>query len=116
MSKTAILIVEDEGVVAADLAVKLEQLGYEVAGSAESGEEAVALVERMHPELVLMDILLKGQMDGIEAAEAIRRAHDVPVVYLTAHSDTATLDRAKISGPFGYILKPFELRELATQI
>ena len=116
MSKTAILIVEDEGIVAADLALKLEQLGYEVAGSAASGEEAVALVIRNHPDLVLMDIWLKGPMDGIEAADVIRRGHDVPVIYLTAHSDPATLARAKVTGPFGYILKPFEQREMATQI
>ena len=116
MSKTAILIVEDEGVVAADLALKLKQLGYDVAGTAESGEEAVALAMKLHPDLVLMDIWLKGPMDGIEAAETIRRGHDVPVIYLTAHSDPATLARAKVTGPFGYILKPFEQRELATQV
>ena len=116
MSKTTILIVEDEAIVAADLAGKLGRLGYEVAGTAAKGEEAVALAGRLRPHLVLMDIWLKGPMDGIEAAEAIRRQHDVPVVYLTAHSDAATLARAKLTGPFGYILKPFEERELATQI
>ena len=116
MSKTTILIVEDEAIVAADLAGKLGRLGYEVAGTAAQGEEAVALACRLRPHLVLMDIWLKGPMDGIEAADAIRRQHDVPVVYLTAHSDPATLARAKLTGPFGYILKPFEERELATQI
>ena len=116
MSKTTILIVEDEAIVAADLAGKLARLGYEVAGLAAQGEEAVALARRLRPQLVLMDIWLKGPMDGIEAAEAIRHQHDVPVVYLTAHSDPATLARAKLTGPFGYILKPFEERELATQI
>ena len=116
MSKATILIVEDEAIVAADLAGKLGQLGYEVAGIAAEGEEAVALACRLRPHLVLMDIWLEGPMDGIEAAEAIRRQHDVPVIYLTAHSDPATLARAKLTGPFGYILKPFEERELATQI
>jgi PAS domain S-box-containing protein len=116
MSKTAILIVEDEGIVAKDLARKLEQLGHEVAGIAESAEEAIELTRRLRPDLILMDIWLKGPMDGIDAAEAIRRKHDVPVIYLTAHSDPATLARAKVTGPFGYILKPFEQRELATQI
>ncbi len=116
MSKTTILIVENEAIVAADLAGKLRQLGYGVVGIAAQGEEAVARVQRLCPQLVLMDIQLAGPMDGIEAAEAIRRRHDLPVIYLTAHSDAATLARAKLTGPFGYILKPFEERELATQI
>ena len=116
MSTAAILIVEDEGLVAEDLAGKLRQLGYQVAGVAAAGEEAVELARRLRPALVLMDIWLAGPMDGIEAAEAIRRQHDVPVIYLTAHSDPATLARAKLTGPFGYILKPFDERDLATQI
>ena len=115
-NKISILIVEDEAIVAADLAGKLRRLGYEVAGIAAEGEEAVALACRLRPHLVLMDIRLEGSIDGIEAAEAIRRRHDVPVIYLTAHSDAATLARAKLTGPFGYILKPFEERDLATQI
>ena len=116
MSTTTILIVEDERIVALDLAGKLEQLGYEVAGTAMRGDEAVTLARRLRPNLVLMDISLEGPLDGIEAVEAIHREQDVPVVYLTAHSDPATLTRAKLTGPFGYILKPFELRDLATQI
>ncbi len=116
MSQTTILIVEDEAIVAADLAGKLRQLGYEVAGIAAAGAEAVAQAGSLRPKLVLMDIQLEGAMDGIEAAQTIRRRHDVPVIYLTAHSDAATLARAKLTGPFGYILKPFEERELATQI
>jgi PAS domain S-box-containing protein len=116
MAKTTILIVENEAIVAADLAGKLRQLGYEVAGMAAEGQEAVALATRLCPHLVLMDIRLEGPMDGIEAAERIRLKNDVPVIYLTAHSDPATLARAKVTGPFGYILKPFDERELATQI
>jgi len=116
MTKTTILIVEDEAIVAADLAGKLGQLGYEVAGIAERGVEAVELALRLKPDVVLMDIRLKGAMDGIEAAEAIRRKIDLPLIYLTAHSDSATLERAKFSQPFGYILKPFEERELSTTI
>jgi PAS domain S-box-containing protein len=116
MSKTTILIVEDEAIVAADLAGKLGRLGYEIAGTAAAGEEAVAVASRLRPNLVLMDIWLEGPMDGIAAAEAIRSQIDLPVVFLTAHSDPATLARAKLTGPFGYILKPFEERELATQI
>jgi two-component system CheB/CheR fusion protein len=116
MSKAAILIVEDEGLIAEDLAGKLRRLGYEVAAIASKGEEAVSIAAHVRPDLVLMDISLGGPMDGIQAAEAIRHQHDVPVIYLTAHSDPATLARAKITDPFGYILKPFEQRELATQI
>ena len=103
-----ILIVEDEGLVAEDLAGKLRRLGYEVAGIAPEGEQAVAIARRIRPDLVLMDISLGGPMDGIQAAEAIRRQFDVPVIYLTAHSDPGTLARAKITDPYGYILKPFE--------
>jgi len=116
MSKATVLIVENEAIVAADLAGKLVRLGYEVAGEAARGEEAVALACRLRPNLVLMDISLPGPVDGIAATEAIRRQHDVPVIYLTAHADSATLARAKLTDPFGYILKPFEERELATQI
>ncbi len=114
--KTTILIVEDEVIVASDLSRKLERLGYEVCGTAMDGEEAVALAGSLRPHLVLMDIRLEGSTDGIEAARAICRNLDVPIVYLTAHPDTATLERAKLTEPFGYILKPFEERELATQI
>ena len=116
MTKTTVLIVEDEAIVAADLASKLGQLGYEVIGTEARGEDAVESAYRLKPEVVLMDIRLKGAMDGIEAAEAILRRHNAPVIYLTAHSDEATLVRAKLSQPFGYILKPFEERELLTII
>jgi PAS domain S-box-containing protein len=116
MNHTTVLIVEDEAIVAADLAGKLGQLGYKVVGTVAQGEEAVEMACRLRPQLVLMDIWLKGSMDGIEAADAIRREFDVPVIYLTAHSDAATLARAKLSEPFGYVLKPFEERELSTAI
>lgn len=116
MSKIGILIVEDEAVVAADLSLKLQRLGYKVVGSTAAGKEAIELVVRLDPQLVLMDIWLDGPMDGIQAAKEIRRQKDVPVVFLTAHSDPATLGRAKLTGPLGYILKPFEDRDLATQI
>jgi PAS domain S-box-containing protein len=116
MTKTTILLVEDEAIVAADLASKLKQFGYEIVGTTGSGEEAIELARCLLPRLVLMDIRLKGPLDGIAAAEAIRRQQDVPVIYLTAHSDAATLDRAKLSDPFGFILKPFEERELSTTI
>lgn len=116
MNKTTILIVEDEAIVAADLAYKLEGLGYKIAGATARGEEAIEMAARLNPQLILMDIQLAGDLDGIQAAEAIRERLDVPIVYLTAHSDPATLARAKLSGPVGYILKPFEKRNLSTQI
>ncbi|HZL41699.1 MAG TPA: ATP-binding protein [Verrucomicrobiae bacterium] len=116
MSKPTILIVEDEEIVAADLGNKLRQLGYEVCGSARRGEDAVALARERRPDLVLMDIRLAGAMDGVEAAEMICHELGLPVIYLTAHSDGPTLQRAKVTEPFGYILKPFETRELETHI
>ena len=116
MPKATILIVEDEAVVAEDLSQQLARLGYTVCGITALGEEAVTLARERRPEVILMDIQLKGRMDGIKAAEQIRRDGKAPVIYLTAHSDSATLQRAKLTGPFGYILKPFEERELETQI
>jgi DNA-binding NtrC family response regulator len=116
MSKATILIVEDEAIIAKDLSQQLTRLGYEVLGITDSGEEAVILARERRPGVILMDIRLKGRMDGIKAAEAIGRDGNAPVIYLTAHSDRATLQRAKLTGPFGYILKPFEERELETQI
>ena len=116
MTKTSILIVEDEAIVAENLSDKLEQLGYDVTGIACRGEEAREMALHLRPELILMDIQLDGPKDGIWVAEAIQKQYDVPVIYLTAHSDPATLARAKVTGPLGYILKPFEMRDLATQI
>ena len=116
MNKGTLLIVEDEEIVAADLAQKLGRLGYRVSGVTPRGEEAVTLARERKPDLVLMDIRLAGRMDGVEAAEIIRREYDLPVIYLTAHSDRATLERAKLTEPFGYILKPFEELDLDTHI
>lgn len=111
-----ILIVEDEGIVAMDLQFTLEKLGHKVVGVVASGEEAVRKVTEDQPNLVLMDIRLKGKIDGIEAASQIQSKFDVPVIYLTAHADKSTLARAKVTEPFGYILKPFEERELSINI
>ncbi len=116
MSKASILIVEDEAIIADDLANKLRDRDYEVVGITARGEEAVALAQSRRPDLVLMDIQLAGAMDGVAAAEVIRQQCDLPVVYLTAHSDRITLQRAKLTEPFGYILKPFEERELEAHI
>lgn len=117
MSTTVkVLVVEDEYIVAADVMDRLQALGYELAGHATSGAEAIEKAGSESPQLVLMDIMLKGRMDGVEAAEVIRQRYDIPVVYITAYSDEATLERAKITEPYGYILKPFEERELHTNI
>ena len=112
----SIFIVEDERLVAEDIKDSLESHGYVVAGIASSRDQAIAGVRRTSPNLVLMDIILKGPGDGIEAAGLVRELFDIPVVYLTAHADDATLRRAKISEPFGYIVKPFEERELFSGI
>ena len=116
MGKTTILIVEDEAIIAEALASKLKQLGYEIVGTALQGQQAVEMALRLLPQLILMDIRLEGSMDGIQAAQAIRDKYDVPVIYLTAHSDFDTLSRAKLTEPFGYIVKPFDMHGLAIQI
>jgi PAS domain S-box-containing protein len=116
MPNARILIVEDEAIVAADLKTKLKALGYEVVGIASRGEQAVTLAETARPSLILMDILLAGDMDGIEAAGRIQESCSLPVIFLTAHSDSETLVRAKRTAPFGYLLKPFNERELETHI
>jgi signal transduction histidine kinase len=116
MSQPAILIVEDEAIVAEDLSGKIQHLGYEVAGTLATGEEAVAFVRERQPALVLMDVRLAGEIDGIAAALEIRRICDLPVVFLTAHSDEGTVKRAQQAEAFGYILKPFDLRDLRIQI
>ena len=112
MSKTKILVVEDESIVAMDIKQRAEGLGYEVIGITPSGEEALEIIREDPPDLILMDIVLKGKIDGIEAAQRIHDNYDIPVLYLTAYSDEETLKRAKITEPFGYIIKPFEDREL----
>ncbi len=111
-----ILIVEDELIVAHSIQMRLELHGYAIDGMAKSGEEALQLLESVIPDLILMDIRLSGEIDGIDAAERIRRDHQIPVIFLTAYSDDQTLARAKITEPFGYIIKPFETRELVNNI
>ena len=116
MRQTQILVVEDEPIVSLDLQQRLEKMGYRVPVVVASGEEAIESTQDSTPDLVLMDINLHGEMDGVEAAEQIRARHQIPVVYLTAYSNDQTLSRAKITEPFGYLLKPFEERELQTTI
>ena len=101
-----ILIVEDEGLIAADVQNKLKRLGYSVPAIAQSGVEALRCARSTPFNLVLMDIRLKGNMDGIATAQALKTEFDIPVVYMTAHADQETIGRAKLTEPFGYILKP----------
>ncbi len=116
MATTPILVVEDESIVGKDVEARLVNLGYSVTAVVGSGEEALAQVKQRPPGLVLMDILLKGEMDGIAAAERIRSIADIPVVFLSAFADLQTLRRAQVTDAFGYLLKPFEERELQITI
>jgi putative two-component system response regulator len=116
MDKTKIMVVEDEAIVAHNIARQLKDMGYDVVAIAYSGEDAVEKAREFHPDLVLMDIVLAGKIDGIQAAEKIKAIKDIPVVYLTAYADKKTLGRAKISGPSGYVLKPVEKKQLHVAI
>jgi PAS domain S-box-containing protein len=112
----SVLIVEDERIVAKDLEQTLAELGYDAAGIATSAEDAIAHASKLCPDLVLMDIRIRGEHDGVETAELLRGRFDVPVVYLTAHADGATLERAKRTEPYGYLLKPVKSAELRSSI
>ena len=114
--KPKILITEDELIVALDLQSRLQNLGYEIIGIASSGDDAILNVEDNHPDLVLMDIMLAGEMDGIETARQIREHHDIPIIFLTANGDPGTLERAGATHPFSCLLKPFKERELKFSI
>jgi len=116
MTPATLLIVEDQAVVAADLGDRLVRHGYKVCGVAASGEEALALAHQHRPRLALMDIRLQGEMDGIQAAEMLRHELDLPVIFLSAHSDEPTLQRAKNAAPYGFLMKPFDERELQLNI
>lgn len=111
-----IFVVEDEALIAEDICQTLRQLGYDIAGTAAGGMEAMVAFETCRPDLVLMDIKLAGRIDGIQTTGVIRKRWGIPVVYLTSHSDDATLARAKETGPHGYLLKPFNERDLRTAI
>jgi len=111
-----LLVVEDEVIVAMEIADRLQTLGYEVIETVTTGEAALDCAEAQEPDLVLMDIMLDGALDGIETAERLQDAINVPIVFLTAYSDDSTLERAKATTPFGYIVKPFEERELYAAI
>ncbi|OHV82601.1 response regulator [Rhizobium sp. LCM 4573] len=116
MNRKSILVVEDDRVVSRDIQLQLRNIGYDVAGAAVTGEDAIAMATSLKPDLVLMDIRLEGDMDGIQAATTIRHQLRVPVVYLTAYADDETVKRAGDSEPFGYLLKPFEETQLRAAI
>ena len=105
MDKARILVVEDESLLAEDIQERLKNLGYEASALAFSGEEALAQAASAQPDLVLMDIRLKGKMDGIETARLLRERFNLPVIYLTGAADAATLERAKATEPLGFLLK-----------
>lgn len=113
---TNILVVEDESIVRKDIERSLTKLGYNVVAQADNGEKAIELAQQHRPEIALMDIMLKGDMTGIEAAGKIKEIIDIPVIFLTAYADEATLAKAKITEPHGYILKPFKEIDLHTTI
>lgn len=112
MAKIKIMIVEDEIIIAKELQLIIGDLGYDFCGMITTGEEAIQKAGDYLPDLILMDINLIGEIDGIEAAEKIQAQYDIPVIYVTALADSKVLTRAKVTEPYGYILKPFEEREL----
>lgn len=116
MSKINVLVVEDESIVSKDIQHSLKKLGYNVVGASSTGELAIELAGSENPDIILMDIMLKGEMSGIQAAEKIREKYSIPIIFLTAYADESTLSKAKITEPYGYILKPFKEIDLHTTI
>ena len=116
MSKNNILVVEDEAIVSKDIQQSLKKLGYNIVGASATGEKAIELANEHKPDLVLMDIMLKGDMSGIDTAEKIKETLNIPVIYLTAYADENTLSKAKVTEPYGYIIKPFKEIDLHTSI
>lgn len=116
MIATKLMIVEDQAVIAADLEASLTHCGYQVCGMVASGAEAVEMARRERPDLVLMDIRLQGALDGIQTAEKLRSEFDAPVIFLSAHTDDVTVQRAKLAAPYGFLVKPFDERELQINV
>ena len=113
---TKILVAEDENIVALNIKKTLETLGYQVSGVVNNGEDVIKQVNKNQPDLILMDIMLKGLTDGIEAADTITKNYNIPIVFLTALSDEKTIDRAAFTKPYGYLLKPFTTHEMHTAV
>jgi two-component system response regulator LytT len=116
MEKLKIFIVEDESIVAKDIQHSLTKLGYEVVGIANNGKDAIEKIDSLRPDLVLMDIMIKGNLTGIDVSEKVKQTLNIPVIFLTAYADEGTLARAKITEPYGYILKPFKEIDLHSTI
>jgi len=116
MSQINVLVVEDESIVSKDIQHSLKKLGYHVVGAAATGDKALELVKTENPDIVLMDIMLKGEMNGIEVAEIVKNEYNIPVIFLTAYADESTLSKAKVTEPYGYIIKPFKEIDLHTSI
>ncbi len=116
MSKINVLVVEDESIVSKDIQHSLKKLGYNIVGASATGEKAIELASSERPDVVLMDIMLKGEMNGIEAADRIKKDLSIPIIFLTAYADELTLSKAKLTQPYGYILKPFKEIDLHTTI
>lgn len=116
MSSPKVLIVEDEAIVAMDIEERLQAMGFTIARVAATAKQAIEIATREKPNLVLMDIQIQGDFDGVQTAQHILQTHDLPVIFLTANSDPQTLNRVRNVGPFGYLLKPFEERDLAMAI
>ena len=116
MSSTRILVIEDESIVAKDLQHTLIKLGYDVPVTASNAETAFMRLDEVNPDLVFLDVKLKGDIDGIQIAEKIRDHYEIPVIFLTSFVDKETLDRAKVTEPYGYLVKPFKFIELLARI
>ncbi|HVN74015.1 MAG TPA: response regulator [Methanoregula sp.] len=116
MADVCVLLVEDDNIIAKVAEWRLKNLGYTLCGRASTGAEAMELVVRNKPDIVLMDINIKGDIDGIETAKMIKKGFNIPVVYVTSHSDGPTLERAKETHPDGFIMKPFEDNDLRVAI
>ena len=112
LSMSKILIVEDEKIIAEDLSLTLSALGHNIIGITTTGESAIKIARIFHPDIILMDIMLDGEVDGVQAAEQIRVDYNIPVIYVTAYSDEKTRKKAAKTNPLGYINKPFDEREL----
>ncbi len=116
MGKIGVLIVEDESIVSKDIQYSLKKLGYNVVGVAATGQKAIDLCGEKMPDIILMDIMLKGDINGIEASTRIKESYNIPVIFLTAYADENTLSKAKVTEPYAYIIKPFKEIDLHTSI
>jgi PAS domain S-box-containing protein len=111
-----LILVEDKSIIAADIQSRLRGTGYDIVGIAATGEDAIAQAGELRPDVVLTDIVLKGEMDGIDAAQQITERFDIPIIFLTAHTDAATVKRATATASYGFLVKPFDALELAATI